>query len=176
MSMSLERIALKTRLMNERVVTLGWHGPKTGKWVSWTGLCCELCGKRYKQGYTGKEFVPGLDLHEAIISRGNVRGVERLTKAVTESEYNCVLLCNHCNVRVAEAKWATDILTARLIMRYGADAIIQWIESLGMKVPGPYILQVERVRDEMGNLPYDWKERRVDKYARQKEQEGRLPV
>lgn len=137
--MTPERAALKTLLLTERVVTL--MSPDTR--VRITCLFCELCGKQYREGRLGREFVPGLDMHEVIITRGNVRGNHRLMKEITESKFNAALVCNDCHLRVGHTKWATKLLAQKLVMRYGERPITEWIMGLGLKVPTPYIQTVK---------------------------------
>jgi len=135
MSMTPERQALKARLLNERITTI--QDPD-GEWV--TALRCELCAKFDP---------PPSDMHEPVISRAEARGNSRVEAAILESELNAVILCNGCNLTVATAQWAREYLIRKQVVRYGADRIVAWIEGLGMKVPGPFIL---RVRNQAAQL------------------------
>jgi len=123
MTMSLERIALKRRLLDERRVMR-----RSGSRVEFVNAC-EICGNA----------VDALDLHEVIISRGDVRGNDELLRKVTESEYNVALVDKRCHTDLADTDWGHRLLTDRLIDRYGSRAILSWITMLNLKAPGDFL-------------------------------------
>ena len=92
---------------------------------------CEICGNA----------VEALDLHEVIISRGDVRGNDELLRKVTESELNVALVCQNCHTNTdrADTVWGRNFLTDQLIYRYSSRAIINWIKMLGLKLPDDYL-------------------------------------
>jgi len=122
--MSPARIALKQRLLDERrILCLNPRGISLS-------CPCELCHR------TGHD---GLDLHEVIISRGDVRGNEALTTAVTESELNVALVCKECHAQHADTEWGRQFLADQLICRYGSREIVDWIHTLGLKCPDDFL-------------------------------------
>ena len=123
MTMSLARIALKRRLLDERRVMR-----RSGSRMEYVNAC-EICGNA----------VAALDLHEVIISRGDVRGNDELLCKVTESELNVALVCQRCHAELADTDWGHRLLTDRLIDRYGSRAIVNWIKMLGLKLPDDFV-------------------------------------
>jgi hypothetical protein len=131
--MDLARAEVKAQLLLERQQLRRWHGQMIY-------LCqCELCGRAYPT-----------DLHESIISRGNVRGADALQAHILICKFNLNLLCNKpCNVDLAEVEMFRRFLISKNIARYGEDPILAWIESLPLKEPGPYLCLVRDVAAQM---------------------------
>lgn len=70
------------------------------------------------------------DAHEAIIKRSAVQGNDELIIAITETPFNLALLCHPCHMAWGQTSHMRAYLTRKLITRYGADPIIEWIDSL----------------------------------------------
>ncbi len=88
---------------------------------------CDVCGARL-----GPQNVP--DMHESIVPKRAAMGWQpKERRLLINHEYNCHLLCHGpCH------EWAhahPREMVARKIARYGMDAIHEWIETLGFKVP-----------------------------------------
>ena len=86
------------------------------------------------------------DAHEVWISRADVSGREDLIQAVTTEPMNIVLLHNQpCHIPKAEG--AHGRFAMLLVDIYGKDAIIGWINRLGLKNSIPYVNLVLAVPD-----------------------------
>lgn len=138
--MNATRVRLKTRLIQERGQLCGLNGVM----LSQTEPYC-------------LHSTNGLDLHETIITRGDVRGNDRLIQAVTEAEWNVSLLNHDCHMRHGAKSIVLDdgapnrvrdYLTEQLLRRYGLFTILQGIRGLGMKNPGPYLAYVQGIHKE----------------------------
>ena len=121
--MSLERIALKTRLLSERRVMR-----RSGSRMEYVNAC-GLCGRTDM----------GLDLDETILSRADAHGDPELLRKIMETELNVSLICNPCNIGPRKTKWGRAYLTDQLIHKYGSRAIVNWIKMLGLKLPDEYV-------------------------------------
>lgn len=143
----IERIALKMSLM-EKTCRI-WKAP-AGSGSTWAfyGNLCWLCGRccvevNPRTGF--QNVLMRLDLHEAIISRGDARGNKNVADMILSSPYNCVLVCEKCNVgRIADTKHGTDKLISVLISMYGKDPIIAWLKTIPLETINEFIQRVNK--------------------------------
>lgn len=166
--MDLERAALKAHLLEERKVRRLWQGKLTY-------LCqCELCGRPFPT-----------DLHESLVSRRPTQLNDALQQAILTSPCNLNLLCNRCNVQLAEmVRWRRH-LVGRNIMRYGvvmqiaghcrydAQPLIDWLNSLPMTSVTEYIELVKDVQRELNAPPNHEIEGAPNRPPRPKEKKAR---
>lgn len=95
-------MGIKQRLFEER----GWE--------------CEFCGGR------------ACDLHEGIVSRGDMMGLSGKQKVIAYATTNLFILCEICNREHPPSKdWAWQ----RSCKRYGEPAMREWYGSLNLKAP-----------------------------------------
>ncbi len=79
---------------------------------------CDVCG----------ELTPEPDMHAFLIRRGHV---PKRKQGCIWHKFNCVLLCRTCH---EQADGMDDYFRDLQIMRYGAEAIVEWLNSLPLKV------------------------------------------
>ena len=101
-----KRRILKVSLLAER----GWR--------------CQVCGAR--AGIT--------DLHEGIVSRGDVQGWDLSARLLIYHKYNCFILCRYCH---REHKLSREDAWRLACSRYGELAVREWYESLPWKAGPP---------------------------------------
>jgi len=123
MTMTLTRIALKRRLLDERRVMR-----RSGNRMEFVNACA-LCGRTDM----------GLDLDETILSRNDAHGDPELLRRITETDLNLSLICNPCNIGPRKTKWGRAHLTDQLVHGYGSRAIANWITMLNLKAPDDFL-------------------------------------
>lgn len=85
----------------------------------WYPLCA-YCGKPMKYGY---------DMHEAILTRGDIRGNPELSPLIMV-KYNCCLVCHgKCHIESATRDGRRKMIMY-LISWEGYNNIINWLESI----------------------------------------------
>jgi hypothetical protein len=93
---------------------LGAHLLRTRPWR------CDCCGE---------VFFNRVDVHEGIVTKGDVRGWRLPQRAWIFSEYNCILLLRaHHHPLKRQFVWDLQC------KRYGEAAMREWYESLPFKV------------------------------------------
>lgn len=77
-------------------------------------------------------YYTATDLHEAIISRQDVRGWDRKRKVLIHTPYNCIAICkeHHKNIPRKE-----DVFE-RMVNEYGIS-VVEWFDSLPFKGRNP---------------------------------------
>lgn len=75
-------------------------------------------------------------MHEAIVAKRTAMGWPKEQRGLINHQYNCVLV--HAGGGTGCHLWAhahPDTMVARLIVRYGWEALDEWVKSLPFKVP-----------------------------------------
>ena len=80
---------------------------------------CAVCGISLSNGF---------HLHEAIITRGMIRGVKRLKGEIFVVE-NCVGVCGECHVD-AHTTEGRKKCAQHLVRREGKDNIVKWLDNM----------------------------------------------
>lgn len=73
-------------------------------------------------------------MHEALVTRNDVRGWDERARKLIFHKYNCVLVCHGIHIASGHAKWFREECKDLLFNRYGEDAVRFWIMSLPFKV------------------------------------------
>lgn len=75
-----------------------------------------------------------IDIHEALVTKGQVRGWPGPWKIIIINRYNCVLVHRACHEHGdRESVWVHKCEL------FGEDEIIKWYDSLPFRSPLPYI-------------------------------------
>lgn len=110
---------------------------------------CAICGKLLRNGS---------DMHEALITRGDIRGREDLTKYIMVKE-NCVLVCpggsgGSCH-RKAETKEGRKICIKHLFNFVPFMDIVSFLKAMDdlMKGPTPHerLAEVQELHDKVAD-------------------------
>ena len=135
---SLRRMALKQQLYRNRVT-----------WTErgWVPVCA-ICGKVQGDGF--------MEMHEAILSRGDVQGMGLDTEYVM-NECNCVLVHRGCHIH-ANSKEATKSCIRHLLKFNGLEDILYWLRAVDERANSSLckerIRLVKEVYDELQDM---WK-------------------
>lgn len=93
-----------------------WHELTTIR-----GYKCEKCG--------GSNLI--FDLHEGIVSRGDVAGWPKEKRILIFHEYNCFIVCRDCHI--FDRQWFWD----KSCERHGEKEVRKWYEGLPWKLGKP---------------------------------------
>jgi ribosomal protein L37AE/L43A len=98
-----------------------WRMEMKRKLLARRGWRCERCGQ---QGGV-------LDLDEALVTRGDMRGLSLEQRRLSFGEVNLAIVCADCNRtrHDREGAWA------RACGRYGEDVVRAWYASLRLRAP-----------------------------------------
>lgn len=86
-------------------------------------------------GYCGKPIMSGGEMHEAIITRGDVRLVQRSYQVIT-NRCNCVIVHSECHASAATKEGAKRIL-AYLVRYEGRKNMLFWLSSIASQLKEP---------------------------------------
>jgi hypothetical protein len=87
------------------------------------GLACENCGSK------SRWMLGGSQVHEGIVKRNEIsKSVPRWWDIF--SEYNCFILCAHCNTSKGLPR---ERFYQKAVDRYGQAAVDEWLASLPFK-------------------------------------------
>lgn len=89
----------------------------------WGCECCNVWG-----------HLDTYDLHEGIVSRGDVQGWPFEKRGLIFHEYNCFVVCRECHT---EHKLSREDAWKLSCERYGEEAVREWYEGLPWKVGVP---------------------------------------
>lgn len=71
-----------------------------------------------------------VDIHEALVTKGDIQGWPARWRIIIINPYNCVLVHRHCHAHGdRESTWKLKC------EQFGEDEIIKWYESLPFRVP-----------------------------------------
>lgn len=90
---------------------------------------CESCGKDYQSGTF-------FDLHEGIVTRGDVQGWSKRRRGLIFCEVNCFLLCRACHTNWGEV-FPREKAWELSCERYGEEVMREWYEGLPWKIRVP---------------------------------------
>jgi hypothetical protein len=111
----LQRMRLKEELAVARTVfTVDGYVPR-----------CSFCGK-------GIPSYNGIDMHEALITRGDIRGVKHLEEKIY-TRYNCVLL-HHVSCHVEAATKQGHRTCVRSLVALEGTAVLEWLYRMNLEM------------------------------------------
>lgn len=84
---------------------------------------CDQCGEPLRMFASGP-----IDMHESLVSKGDVMGWKKDLRGLINHEYNCHLLHRGCH-----QNYNNTLLAAIQIVRYGKVVIQEWVDSLPFK-------------------------------------------
>lgn len=90
------------------------------------GPMCEICYATYSNAI--------FDIHEGIVSKGDVQGWPKKKRGLINHEYNCFVVCRDCH---KEHKLSREDAWKLSCERYGEDAVREWYEGLPWKAGVP---------------------------------------
>lgn len=122
-----------------------------------------LAGRPGRCAVCGEALTDSMEMHEVLLTKGDVQGAPAPVKSLINSRFNCVLVHPLCHPKAQHEHQAFMRCIQQLILYNGYEQVAAWLSNMGAILKGGQVKELKKWEDERER---NWKTRRLEYMTR----------